>query len=253
MHQRFIAALLISIAVHSVLFLAINLLVGPIMRPLEPGPRNLLITLVTRPQHPTEDERPEMPPPEPPASNAVHKAQVQQPKPLLKATPVDSVTSPDHKFVTPERVIEDTETPSNETQVDTAPETAPPIAEPLQSSVPIAMSPKAPEAGSLKLTQPDAGQIEAVYRHELLEAIARQKNYPEAARRRGLEGVVLVEFIISLNGEISQVKIERTSGSNILDRAAVSSVRRLKRFKPIPEALKRNRWRLFVTIHYDLE
>jgi len=62
-----------------------------------------------------------------------------------------------------------------------------------------------------------------------------------------------VKFIISLNGEISQVDVGKTSGSKILDRAAVSSVRRLKRFKPIPEALKRDRWELFVTIHYNLE
>ncbi|MEK7866513.1 MAG: energy transducer TonB [Planctomycetota bacterium] len=59
--------------------------------------------------------------------------------------------------------------------------------------------------------------------------------YPEAARRRGTEGVVLLEVLVLANGTAGAVRIARTSGSVLLDDAALEGVRPW-RFKPAMHA-----------------
>jgi TonB family protein len=61
---------------------------------------------------------------------------------------------------------------------------------------------------------------------QLYTAIERAKNYPRFARERGIEGTVLVRFRVLPNGEIEKVDIIKSSGSDILDTASVSTVYR---------------------------
>ena len=55
--------------------------------------------------------------------------------------------------------------------------------------------------------------------------------YPRLARRRGLEGVVVLRLRISRNGTCLAVQVKESSGHPVLDRSAVAAVRRW-RFKP---------------------
>ncbi len=55
--------------------------------------------------------------------------------------------------------------------------------------------------------------------------------YPEASRRAGEEGVVLLAVSVNRNGRPSSVALSRTSGFPSLDRAAIEAVRRW-RFQP---------------------
>ena len=55
--------------------------------------------------------------------------------------------------------------------------------------------------------------------------------YPAQALRRGEEGTVMVSARISADGVPSSVEVARSSGSRLLDRAAVDAVRRW-RFRP---------------------
>lgn len=55
--------------------------------------------------------------------------------------------------------------------------------------------------------------------------------YPESARRRGIEGLVLLFVEVAADGRPKGVRIETSSGSSILDEAAVRAVERW-RFKP---------------------
>lgn len=55
--------------------------------------------------------------------------------------------------------------------------------------------------------------------------------YPSAARRRGIEGTVTLEVLVSPAGLPERVAIARSSGSGLLDEAAVEAVRRW-RFRP---------------------
>ena len=56
-------------------------------------------------------------------------------------------------------------------------------------------------------------------------------HYPEAAKRRGVEGTVILRVAVDKTGVANQVEIEKSSGSRILDETAVKTVKRWK-FKP---------------------
>jgi len=58
-----------------------------------------------------------------------------------------------------------------------------------------------------------------------------EPNYPEAARKRGEEGRVLLKVEVLANGRVGQVKVEESSGFTLLDEAALRTVRNW-RFKP---------------------
>ena len=68
---------------------------------------------------------------------------------------------------------------------------------------------------------------------DALDKIARARHYPELARRRGLEGVVTVEFRVLPDGAVSGVRVRRGIAA-ALDEAALDAVRRAA---PFPAAL----------------
>lgn len=57
---------------------------------------------------------------------------------------------------------------------------------------------------------------------QMLARIESFKRYPYIARRKGIEGVVLLKIILSNKGELVQVSVKGSSGHEILDRDAVS-------------------------------
>jgi len=60
--------------------------------------------------------------------------------------------------------------------------------------------------------------------------------YPLIARRRGFQGTVVLEVMVKRNGRVGDLKILKSSGFKVLDRAASASVREWM-FKP---AIKEN-------------
>lgn len=75
-------------------------------------------------------------------------------------------------------------------------------------------------------TAGDPRQQEQARRHylgELLAHIEEHKFYPRAARRRGLQGVIQVSFVLHDNGQISDVLVE--DGQEVLRKAAEEAVR----------------------------
>jgi protein TonB len=73
--------------------------------------------------------------------------------------------------------------------------------------------------------------------------------YPPMARRRSVEGVVGVHFEIERNGGLAAITVDHSSGSSILDNAAVSLIKKI----PSLENLALNRTlALRVNIAYEL-
>lgn len=99
----------------------------------------------------------------------------------------------------------------------------------------------------------DRGKLLRGYAQELYQRLAREKSYPSAARRAGLEGEVVVEVRIDSEGEILSVALHESSGHGSLDRAALEAVRSLKRFPAPPSALAWNEKRLQIPIRYRLD
>lgn len=75
--------------------------------------------------------------------------------------------------------------------------------------------------------------------------------YPRSARRRGREGVVTVEILVSDSGEVSGVEVIAGSGYKDLDSAAVSAVR-TARFAPATENGVRVHGSLRLTFEFRL-
>ena len=69
----------------------------------------------------------------------------------------------------------------------------------------------------------------------MLGAAPRANNpapsYPASARRRGQEGRVLLRVEVLTNGNVGSVALEKSSGIDSLDTAALDTVRRW-RFRP---------------------
>ncbi len=60
----------------------------------------------------------------------------------------------------------------------------------------------------------------------------RPPSYPRMARRRNLEGVVLIEVLVDEAGNSQEIKIIESSGHEILDKAALRAVKKWE-FKPM--------------------
>jgi TonB family protein len=59
------------------------------------------------------------------------------------------------------------------------------------------------------------------------EYIDKNLVYPSMARRRNIEGIVGLSFEIETNGELVSVSVNSSSGSSILDNAAMSLIRKM--------------------------
>ncbi len=50
--------------------------------------------------------------------------------------------------------------------------------------------------------------------------------YPRRARRKGYEGIVILEVLVNENGKVEDLKVFKSSGYNILDKSALSAVQK---------------------------
>ncbi len=71
------------------------------------------------------------------------------------------------------------------------------------------------------------------YRY-IRDAIMQNVHYPDEAIRLGIEGKVLVSFIVLENGRTSEVKIVGSSGSLLLDRSAKEAVATTRIGRKVP-------------------
>ncbi len=79
------------------------------------------------------------------------------------------------------------------------------------------------------------------------ERIADNARYPRHARRMGWCGVVHISFIIEPNGNVSDIRIVKSSGVSVLDEEASDSVRRSAPFPKPPV-----RARIVIPVEYAL-
>ncbi|GBE01271.1 gram-negative bacterial tonB protein [bacterium BMS3Bbin06] len=69
------------------------------------------------------------------------------------------------------------------------------------------------------------------YISTIKDIVKRNIYYPPLARRAGMEGKVMVEMLIMKDGKLEDLRVSGTSGSTVLDNAAV---RIIKRSQPFP-------------------
>jgi protein TonB len=75
--------------------------------------------------------------------------------------------------------------------------------------------------------------IDANYKY-IVRLIRRKMIYPDQAKKNGVSGSTTVAFRIDKNGQVSGVRVNRSSGDELLDQAALSAVHRAAPFPPPP-------------------
>lgn len=88
------------------------------------------------------------------------------------------------------------------------------------------------------------------YPGKVVSRLRRALRYPGAAKRDRLRGETHVRFTVSQNGGVSGLSVVRSSGSSVLDQAALETVQRAAPFPAIPPGAGRSSWRFTVPLAF---
>ncbi|MBC3414091.1 MULTISPECIES: energy transducer TonB [Pseudomonas] len=171
------------------------------------------------PPPPKVAPKPPTPVEEPPLPKLVEapKPKIAMPKPP-KPKPKPQPPKPEKKPEPPKD-----EPPAEEQVADTPPSTAPPK----KSAAP------APSIASNSNALPS-------WQSDLLRHLAKYKKYPEDARRRGLQGINRLRFVVDADGKVLSFSLAGGSGSAALDRATLEMIRRAGTVPKPPAELLNN-------------
>ncbi|MEN8175350.1 MAG: energy transducer TonB [Pseudomonadota bacterium] len=200
--------------------------------PLDAAPQPVRVTLVMQPASGTQGEQA--------LFQAVEPAAEQPPQSVLMAGPPPSLDPASQAI--PDREAapghESGEAPPPEPEqapdphVMPAPAPVEPATKPAprEASPPKTVSPRpaAPSAaGSARAEKPAApvATRPGMFSAPSLAGISNPKpRYPRQARRRGLEGLVILSVEVGLDGRVAGLAVERSSGFAVLDNAARRAV-----------------------------
>lgn len=76
--------------------------------------------------------------------------------------------------------------------------------------------------------------------------------YPYKARQTGVQGRLLMRFVINQDGSLAEVKILRSSGVTLLDHEAVRAIQNASPFPPLPARMNTERLSVTATFEYLL-
>lgn len=110
-----------------------------------------------------------------------------------------------------------------------------------QAASSMAMSPQQIEADQAPVVKAKAlgegkknSKAILTYRRQLLVHQKKFRRYPSAARRRGQQGTVKLEFSIDRSGKVVGKRLLESSGYPVLDKAALAAVDRASPYPPPP-------------------
>lgn len=134
-----------------------------------------------------------------------------------------------------------------------------PVAPPAMPTAVAAAAPRAadvasaPPAATPRPTAPRAS-AEALdsYRRQLTDLFAREHEYPRVAAMRGWEGEVRLRLRVARRGQLLGVRVDRSSGFEVLDQDALALLEGHGSLPPLPEALEVAEIEVVVPITYRL-
>jgi TonB family protein len=91
------------------------------------------------------------------------------------------------------------------------------------------------------------------YTKMIKDKIANNTIYPPLARRRGIEGVVLVAFLITNKGLLRDIRLIDPSEYEILNRAAITTINSASPFLPFPESVDKKELWLKLALSFKLD
>ena len=191
--------------------------------------------------------------PEPaPAPEPEPQPEPEPPPPPKKETPKPRIEPKPKVTPTPAPVAELPSEPSKSEDVPPpAVITAPPEVE-----VPTFEAPPPPPPEPPKPTGPTQADIDAarsLYKSLLEREIVKHKQYPAIAKRRGLQGETIIELQIDTNGQPTSVKVQTSSGFDVLDNTAIEMVRKTVAATSIPAILRGTSSTFLVPVSFRLQ
>lgn len=93
----------------------------------------------------------------------------------------------------------------------------------------------------------------AAYRQSLTEIFAGQQQYPRVAAMRGWEGEVRLHLRVARKGNLIAVKLDHSSGFDVLDQHALAMLEQLATLPPLPDGLEANEIQVVVPVNYKLK
>jgi protein TonB len=88
------------------------------------------------------------------------------------------------------------------------------------------------------------------YMTRVKQSIEVEWQYPEMARRYGLQGTLALEFTILGNGQLEGLRLVRSSGSALLDEEGIRAIKAAAPFPPLPAWIKPNPLPISATMEY---
>ena len=130
---------------------------------------------------------------------------------------------------------------------------APTAIQPVSAVTSVSTPSAPPTVVQRRLSRSELRGLKRGYYSALNQVMRRERSYPRSARRRGLEGTVLVELVVDARGKLISATVVRSSGHEVLDNAALADVRKMKRLPKPPKELKRRRVKLHIPFEYSLQ
>ena len=109
------------------------------------------------------------------------------------------------------------------------------------------------EPPSTNFSSLDLGELHRGFHGKIWQRVAKAKYYPRMARKRGFEGKPIVAFTLGKKGDLIDLKIIEASIYDLLNEAALETIRRGIPYPPIPEPLGKNFISFNLPISYVLE
>jgi len=88
------------------------------------------------------------------------------------------------------------------------------------------------------------------YLNTLRDEILRNRVYPPAARSAGLSGTAQYAMLLDRQGRLIRVRLLRSSGADILDKAGIEMIERSAPFHPLPPEIIGEVYDLVVILHF---
>lgn len=79
------------------------------------------------------------------------------------------------------------------------------------------------------------------YKGKVFSKVRRAQRYPRKAERKKIQGTVHVSFTVAKSGSVSNIRVVRSSGHAILDKAAADQVRRAAPMPKFPKNIKKTK------------
>ena len=107
------------------------------------------------------------------------------------------------------------------------------------------------EEGEAKSLNTDDIRFGSFLRH-FETAVYGVWNYPREAARRGIEGITPVRITFNRKGDIEQVELLKSSGSDILDNEVLRALHHIGSIGSLPKGYTKDKFYLIASFHYGI-